>query len=138
MKIMIDDFNNGAIQLAIVQHILAQLYVEYSGSIYQILIQHFFINALFFQGYKEEIEKPENQHVLPAALVGQADVLFGNLHELFTFHQDVFLKDLERSISATELVALCFVEKVRNDSLSFPCVAVKNCRYMLFYKFPFF
>ncbi|OWR40669.1 hypothetical protein KGM_201520 [Danaus plexippus plexippus] len=62
-------------------------------------------------GYKEEIEKPENQHMLPTALVGQADVLFGNLHELFTFHQDVFLKDLERSISATELVALCFVEK---------------------------
>lgn len=64
------------------------------------------------QGYKEEIEKPENQHLLPAALIGQADVLFGNLHELFTFHQDIFLKDLEKSISATELVALCFVDKV--------------------------
>ncbi|KAH9631533.1 hypothetical protein HF086_004694 [Spodoptera exigua] len=62
-------------------------------------------------GYKDEIEKPENQHLLPSALVGQADVLFGNLHELFTFHQDIFLKDLEKSISATEFVALCFVEK---------------------------
>ncbi|KAI5639704.1 rhoGEF domain-containing protein [Phthorimaea operculella] len=68
-------------------------------------------SSLLSSGYKEEIEKPENQHLIPAALVGQADVLFGNLHELFTFHQDVFLKDLERSISATELVALCFVEK---------------------------
>ncbi|KAF9423251.1 hypothetical protein HW555_001320 [Spodoptera exigua] len=62
-------------------------------------------------GYKDEIEKPENQHLLPSGLVGQADVLFGNLHELFTFHQDIFLKDLEKSISATEFVALCFVEK---------------------------
>ncbi|XP_053614201.1 guanine nucleotide exchange factor DBS-like isoform X2 [Plodia interpunctella] len=84
-------------------HVLAELlqtervYVQELGSI--------------LNGYKEEIEKPENQHLLPSALVGQADVLFGNLHELFTFHQDVFLKDLERSISATELVALCFVEK---------------------------
>ncbi|XP_045447310.1 guanine nucleotide exchange factor DBS-like [Melitaea cinxia] len=84
-------------------HVLAELlqtervYVQELGSI--------------LTGYKEEIEKPENQHVLPAALVGQTDVLFGNLHELFTFHQDIFLKDLERSISATELVALCFVEK---------------------------
>ncbi|CAH2989559.1 unnamed protein product [Chilo suppressalis] len=84
-------------------HVLAELlqtervYVQELGSI--------------LNGYKEEIEKPENQHLLPAALVGQADVLFGNLHELFTFHQDVFLKDLEQSISATELVALCFVEK---------------------------
>ncbi|XP_075969492.1 uncharacterized protein LOC142972305 isoform X9 [Anticarsia gemmatalis] len=68
-------------------------------------------SSLFTSGYKEEIEKPENQHLLPSALVGQADVLFGNLHELFTFHQDIFLKDLEKSISATELVALCFVEK---------------------------
>ncbi|XP_068627025.1 guanine nucleotide exchange factor DBS-like isoform X4 [Battus philenor] len=84
-------------------HVLAELlqteriYVQELGSI--------------LTGYKEEIEKPENQHLLPSALVGQADVLFGNLHELFTFHQDIFLKDLERSISATELVALCFVEK---------------------------
>uniref|UniRef100_A0A2A4J0I0 DH domain-containing protein n=1 Tax=Heliothis virescens TaxID=7102 RepID=A0A2A4J0I0_HELVI len=84
-------------------HVLAELmqtervYVQELGSI--------------LSGYKEEIEKPENQHLLPSTLVGQADVLFGNLHELFTFHQDVFLKDLEKSISATELVALCFVEK---------------------------
>ncbi|XP_035444630.1 guanine nucleotide exchange factor DBS isoform X2 [Spodoptera frugiperda] len=84
-------------------HVLAELlqtervYVQELGSI--------------LTGYKNEIEKPENQHLLPAALVGQADVLFGNLHELFTFHQDVFLKDLEKSISATEFVALCFVEK---------------------------
>ncbi|KAG6446715.1 hypothetical protein O3G_MSEX004564 [Manduca sexta] len=84
-------------------HVLAELlqtervYVQELGSI--------------LTGYKEEIEKPENQHLLPPTLVGQADVLFGNLHELFTFHQDIFLKDLERSISATELVALCFVEK---------------------------
>ncbi|XP_045491774.1 guanine nucleotide exchange factor DBS-like isoform X3 [Colias croceus] len=84
-------------------HVLAELlqteriYVQELGSI--------------LAGYKEEMEKPENQHILPAGLVGQADVLFGNLHELFTFHQEVFLKDLEKSISATELVALCFVEK---------------------------
>ncbi|XP_050674224.1 guanine nucleotide exchange factor DBS-like isoform X3 [Leptidea sinapis] len=84
-------------------HVLAELlqteriYVQEMGSI--------------LTGYKEELEKPENQHILPASLVGQTDVLFGNLNELFTFHQDIFLKDLERSISATELVALCFVEK---------------------------
>ncbi|XP_038207583.1 guanine nucleotide exchange factor DBS-like isoform X6 [Zerene cesonia] len=84
-------------------HVLAELlqteriYVQELGSI--------------LAGYKEEMEKPENQHILPAGLIGQADVLFGNLHELFTFHQEVFLKDLEKSISATELVALCFVEK---------------------------
>ncbi|CAH3963612.1 unnamed protein product [Pieris brassicae] len=84
-------------------HVLAELlqteriYVQEMGSI--------------LTGYKDEIEKAENQHALPSGLAGQADVLFGNLHELFTFHQEIFLKDLEKSISATELVALCFVEK---------------------------
>lgn len=50
--------------------------------------------------------------LVPPGLQGKEDVLFGNLHELFTFHSDIFLKDLENCISTTELVALCFVQRV--------------------------
>lgn len=84
-------------------HVLAELlhterlYVQELGSI--------------LKGYKEEIENPDNIALVPPALAGKADVLFGNLHELFTFHSDIFLKDLENCISTTELVALCFVQK---------------------------
>ncbi|CAH2102846.1 unnamed protein product [Euphydryas editha] len=90
---------------------LEAIYEDYDKRLQQWCdtISHY--STITKSGYKEELEKPENQHVLPAALIGQTDVLFGNLHELFTFHQEIFLKDLERSISATELVALCFVEK---------------------------
>lgn len=54
----------------------------------------------------------EMMHLVPASLQGKEDILFGNLHELYTFHNDVFLKDLENCISTTELVALCFVQRV--------------------------
>lgn len=60
-------------------------------------------------------------HLVPASLQGKEDILFGNLHELYTFHNDVFLKDLENCISTTELVALCFVQRV-----SFSIILVKN------------
>lgn len=50
--------------------------------------------------------------LVPPGLHGKEDVLFGNLHELYTFHSEVFLKDLENCISTTELVALCFVQRV--------------------------
>ncbi len=51
--------------------------------------------------------------LVPPGLEGKEDVLFGNLNELYSFHNDIFLKDLENCISTTELVALCFVQRVR-------------------------
>lgn len=58
------------------------------------------------------MQSDELMHLVPASLQGKEEILFGNLHELFTFHNDVFLKDLENCISTTELVALCFVQRV--------------------------
>lgn len=55
----------------------------------------------------------EMSSLVPPGLQGKSDILFGNLHELYTFHNDIFLKDLENCISTTELVALCFVQRVR-------------------------
>ncbi|XP_068144544.1 uncharacterized protein [Drosophila tropicalis] len=63
------------------------------------------------KGYCDQMQSEELMHMVPASLQGKEDVLFGNLHELYTFHNDVFLKDLENCISTTELVALCFVQR---------------------------
>lgn len=57
--------------------------------------------------------------LVPPGLQGKSDILFGNLHELYTFHNDIFLKDLENCISTTELVALCFVQRVRSLPFGF-------------------
>lgn len=64
------------------------------------------------QGYRDQIRSDEMATLVPPGLHGKEDVLFGNLHELYTFHSEVFLKDLENCISTTELVALCFVQRV--------------------------
>lgn len=58
------------------------------------------------------MDSPEMKPLIPAELVGKSDVLFGNLQEIYTFHNDTFLKDLQNCISTTELVALCFTHRV--------------------------
>ncbi|XP_055387523.1 guanine nucleotide exchange factor DBS-like isoform X2 [Condylostylus longicornis] len=63
------------------------------------------------KGYRDQMESEEMVHLVPPGLQGKEDILFGNLHELYTFHSETFLKDLENCISTTELVALCFVQR---------------------------
>ncbi|CRL00205.1 CLUMA_CG013479, isoform A [Clunio marinus] len=62
-------------------------------------------------GYRDKLMSEDMASMVPAGLQGNADILFGNLHELYTFHSETFLKDLENCISTTELVALCFVQR---------------------------
>jgi hypothetical protein len=84
-------------------HVLAELleteriYVSELGSV--------------IKGYKCELQSSEMQSLVPSALVGKVDVLFGNLEEIFNFHSEVFLRDLENCIPNTELVALCFTQR---------------------------
>lgn len=79
----------------------------------ELLISTFVFFAFFhFQGYRDQMLSEEMMHLVPASLQGKEDILFGNLHELYTFHNEIFLKDLENCISTTELVALCFVQRV--------------------------
>ncbi|XP_014215398.1 guanine nucleotide exchange factor DBS-like isoform X2 [Copidosoma floridanum] len=63
------------------------------------------------KGYKLEMNNEAMTHLVPAALLGKADLLFGNLEDIYIFHSDTFLRDLENCISNTELVALCFVQR---------------------------
>lgn len=58
------------------------------------------------------MESKEMQSLMPAGLVDKIDILFGNLDEIYAFHADVFLKDLENCITSIDLVALCFVQRV--------------------------
>ncbi|XP_031842251.1 guanine nucleotide exchange factor DBS isoform X1 [Nomia melanderi] len=84
-------------------HVLAELveteriYVAELGSI--------------IKGYKMELTNEAMAHLIPPALVGKGDILFGNLEDIYIFHGETFLRDLENCISNTELVALCFVQR---------------------------
>ncbi|EDW26918.1 GL16679 [Drosophila persimilis] len=46
---------------------------------------------------------------VPPALVGQEDVIFGNIRELHHFHQKIFLRELEKYETMPEDVGHCFV-----------------------------
>jgi len=39
-------------------------------------------------------------------------VLFCNLDEIYSFHSKIFLPDLSNCIQTTELVGLCFIQRV--------------------------
>ncbi|KOX71191.1 Guanine nucleotide exchange factor DBS [Melipona quadrifasciata] len=81
-------------------HVLAELveteriYVAELGSI--------------IKGYKMELTNEAMAHLVPTALVGKGDILFGNLEDIYIFHGETFLKDLENCISNTELREVFF------------------------------
>ncbi|KAG0713105.1 Guanine nucleotide exchange factor DBS [Chionoecetes opilio] len=63
------------------------------------------------KGYKDEMLNPEMQPLIPINLYGKSDLLFGNMEEIFRFHNDVFLRDLENCINTPELIGLCFIQR---------------------------
>lgn len=46
---------------------------------------------------------------VPAGLVGKKDVLFGNMEAIFNFHDQIFLRELEKYETMPEDVGHCFV-----------------------------
>ncbi|XP_047737452.1 guanine nucleotide exchange factor DBS isoform X2 [Hyalella azteca] len=63
------------------------------------------------RGYKDDMMNPDMQHLIPIQLYGRSDILFGNLEQIYLFHNDVFLRDLENCIDTPELIGLCFVQR---------------------------
>ncbi|XP_022248440.1 guanine nucleotide exchange factor DBS-like isoform X2 [Limulus polyphemus] len=63
------------------------------------------------QGYKKEMDNPAMKDCIPGSLLGKSDVLFGNMMEIYNFHNNVFLMDLQNCSSTPELVGRCFVQR---------------------------
>lgn len=63
------------------------------------------------EGYSEELDNAELSHLVPPALENKRDVLFGNLHEIYEFHNRTFLKELENCVEKPELVGTCFLKR---------------------------
>lgn len=56
--------------------------------------------------FLRELESGAN---VPAGLVGKKDLLFGNMEEIFKFHDQIFLRELEKYETMPEDVGHCFV-----------------------------
>ncbi|KAG8553471.1 hypothetical protein GDO81_003424 [Engystomops pustulosus] len=62
-------------------------------------------------GYRSEMENPEMSRFLPLTLRNTKNILFGNMPEIYEFHNKVFLLSLESCIGAPERVGYCFLER---------------------------
>ncbi|XP_049321693.1 guanine nucleotide exchange factor DBS isoform X2 [Astyanax mexicanus] len=63
------------------------------------------------EGYVAALDNSEMTHLIPAVLENKKDVLFGNLGEIWDFHNKTFLKELENYVEKPELVGTCFLKR---------------------------
>ncbi|XP_071343444.1 guanine nucleotide exchange factor DBS isoform X1 [Trachinotus anak] len=63
------------------------------------------------EGYFAELDNSELSHLTPPSLENKRDVLFGNLPEIYEFHNRTFLKELENCTEKPELVGTCFLKR---------------------------
>nr|XP_033802216.1 proto-oncogene DBL isoform X2 [Geotrypetes seraphini] len=62
-------------------------------------------------GYRAEMENPAMITFLPPSLRNTKNILFGNMPEIYDFHNKVFLQKLESCLGAPEKVGFCFLER---------------------------
>ncbi|NWJ06973.1 MCF2L factor, partial [Crypturellus undulatus] len=63
------------------------------------------------EGYASEMDNPNLVHLIPSALQNKKDVLFGNLPEIYEFHNRHVLTEIENCIENPELLARCFLKR---------------------------
>uniref|UniRef100_A0A3Q1NGV5 MCF.2 cell line derived transforming sequence n=1 Tax=Bos taurus TaxID=9913 RepID=A0A3Q1NGV5_BOVIN len=64
-----------------------------------------------FTGYRAEMDNPEMFVLMPPLLRSKRDVLFGNMAEIYEFHNNIFMSSLENCVDAPERVGSCFLER---------------------------
>uniref|UniRef100_A0ABM5EVW0 Proto-oncogene DBL isoform X3 n=1 Tax=Pogona vitticeps TaxID=103695 RepID=A0ABM5EVW0_9SAUR len=72
-----------------------------------------YVEELFtvLMGYRAEMDNPTMAFLLPPPLQNRKDVLFGNMPEIYDFHNRIFLHHLESCFEAPERVGCCFLER---------------------------
>ncbi|KAM8873805.1 guanine nucleotide exchange factor DBS isoform 15-T17 [Spinachia spinachia] len=63
------------------------------------------------EGYFAELDNSELIHLIPPSLDNKRDVLFGNLPEIYEFHNRTFVRELENCAEKPELVGTCFLKR---------------------------
>ncbi|XP_052026313.1 proto-oncogene DBL [Apodemus sylvaticus] len=62
-------------------------------------------------GYRSEMDNPQMFDLMPPLLRNKKDVLFGNMAEIYEFHNNIFMSRLEDCFDAPERVGPCFLER---------------------------
>ncbi|KFZ66238.1 Proto-oncogene DBL, partial [Antrostomus carolinensis] len=72
-----------------------------------------YVEELFtvLTGYRAEMDNPAMLILVPPVLRNRKDVLFGNMPEIYDFHNKIFLHSLESCLGAPERVGFCFLDR---------------------------
>ncbi|KFV86412.1 Proto-oncogene DBL, partial [Struthio camelus australis] len=72
-----------------------------------------YVEELFtvLTGYRAEMDNPAMVLLMPPVLRNRKDILFGNMPEIYDFHNKVFLHSLEGCLGAPERVGFCFLDR---------------------------
>ncbi|XP_053419519.1 guanine nucleotide exchange factor DBS isoform X4 [Nycticebus coucang] len=66
------------------------------------------------EGYAAEMDNPLMTHLISTDLQNKKDILFGNMEEIYHFHNRIFLRELEGYVDCPELVGRCFLERMED------------------------
>ncbi|XP_045725694.1 guanine nucleotide exchange factor DBS isoform X2 [Mirounga angustirostris] len=64
------------------------------------------------EGYAAELDNPLMAHLVSPGLQNKKNILFGNMEEIYHFHNRIFLRELEDYAGCPELVGRCFLERM--------------------------
>ncbi|KAJ1087734.1 hypothetical protein NDU88_000899 [Pleurodeles waltl] len=63
------------------------------------------------EGYISEVDNPHLMHLIPSLLQNKKEVLFGNLPEIYEFHNSIFLNELTNCIENPDSLGTCFLKR---------------------------
>ncbi|KAM6146764.1 guanine nucleotide exchange factor DBS isoform 2-T2 [Phoenicopterus ruber ruber] len=66
------------------------------------------------EGYAAEMDNPLMAHLISPELQNKKDILFGNMEEIYHFHNRIFLRELEKYVEYPELVGRCFLDQMED------------------------
>ncbi|XP_013914449.1 PREDICTED: guanine nucleotide exchange factor DBS [Thamnophis sirtalis] len=66
------------------------------------------------EGYAAEMDNPLMAHLISPGLQNKKDVLFGNMEEIYHFHNRIFLREIEDYIDCPQLIGRGFLERMKD------------------------
>ncbi|KFO73922.1 Guanine nucleotide exchange factor DBS, partial [Cuculus canorus] len=91
---------------AIIRHVINELIETERAYVEELLC--------VLEGYAAEMDNPLMAHLIPPELQNKKDILFGNMEEIYHFHNRIFLRELEYYVEYPELVGRCFLDQMED------------------------
>ncbi|KFQ63185.1 Guanine nucleotide exchange factor DBS, partial [Pelecanus crispus] len=93
-------------QQAVIRHVINELIETERAYVEELLC--------VLEGYAAEMDNPLMAHLISPELQNKKDILFGNMEEIYHFHNRIFLRELENYVEYPELVGRCFLDQMED------------------------